>query len=493
MKNSFKFLAASLSLAAFQLGCGGGGLGQDCQRCDVVPDAGVGEPTACDDVVVDQSGANRANVLRSLSDPFVNHVYKQGDTCPTTFDAIMEKLAETDTAGCTPRIDVIFGNSGVRTRIVSETAQPRGEAQTTGSDGSYRAVVSRGCDGRQEFELTISVFGLQVGSPIPQVVEVMAFDPAQGVFNFYKTAGDRMEFFGNSIDMLQGPAGHVRECAACHTGGGLVMKELNDPWVHWEDHMDTPGAAEIVASNQFFGAKTGGFNMEELTRRGNEAWNQTRVDHLREQGSVAALLEPLFCSVEVNLDNAAGFPSPVEGGPGGDEVSEIQMDALLDPMLRSRGSIPIEFDDYDAAIKAMGQRLPGVTGAIDTIFSFPYIERAEADIHYVRTLVSAGIVDQDFVEDVLMVDFTRPIFSDDRCNLLAHAPELAPGDRTADSIRDGFVANLEAASPAAGTPEAELLANLTSSSAHGAKVDAFVEACELLSTEVRESFEGVQV
>ena len=37
-----------------------------------------------------------------------------------------------------------------------------------------------------------------------------------------------------------------RRCAACHTGGGLIMKELDTPWVHWEGHMDTPGAAELV-------------------------------------------------------------------------------------------------------------------------------------------------------------------------------------------------------------------------------------------------------
>jgi hypothetical protein len=487
MKNSFKLLAASLGLAALQMGCGGGDSGQNCERCDFVPDAGLGGPTACDDIMIDHSGANQANVLRTLNDPFVNHVYKQGDTCPTTFDDIMAKLAETDTAGCS-------GTGGVRTRIVSETAQPRGEAQTAGSDGSYRAVVSRACDGRQEFELTISVFGLQVGAPIPQVVEVMAWDPAQGVFNYYKTEGNRMAFFGNSIDMLEGPAGHTRECAACHTGGGLVMKELNDPWLHWEDHMNTPGAAELVSAHaELFGSKAGGINMEQLTRAGNRAWNETRVQHLRDHGSVAAMLEPLFCSVEVNLDNAAGFPSPVEGGPGGDEVREIQLDALIDPTLKSFGRIPIEFEDYDAAIKAMGQQLPGVAGAIDTIFSFPYIERAEADMDYVRRLVNAGLIDQDFVEDVLMVDFTRPIFSDDRCDLLAHAPELAPGDRTADAIRDGFVASLEAASPSPGSPEAELLANLTTESAHGEKVDAFIESCTLLSTEVRETFEGVEV
>jgi hypothetical protein len=475
-------LIASLAGALIlSVGCGSELEGGDCARCDVAPDGGADlGPTSCDEVVVDQSGNNIPNVLRTLNDPFVNHVYKVGDTCPTTFAAIMEKLEQTDTAGCEG------GSANVRTRIVSETAQPRGEAQTLGSDGSYRAVVTRTCDGRREFELTLAVFGLQVGGALPEAVEIMAFDPDQGVFNYYKTAGDRMEFFGSSLDMLKGPGadGHTRECAACHTGGGFVMKELAAPWMHWEDRMDVPGAADLVSAHAaHFGQKTGGINMERITEVGNDAWNETRVRHLWDHGSVAELLEPLFCTVEVNLNNPTGFP--------GEELRNMPATALVDSFLRDRGEgVAIASADYEAAIAATGQHVPGLAGHVDTVFPLAHIERAGADINYVGVLLDAGI-SEAFVEAVLAVDFTRPIFSDDRCGLLSFAPELALAERSAASIRDGFLANLEAAPPSAGSPAAEFLANLRGDFDPNAAIDAFLASCEALTGQ-RVDFRGVE-
>lgn len=62
-----------------------------------------------------------------------------------------------------------------------------------------------------------SAFGLgEPGDPLPQSVEMIGFDPVSGVFNYYETAGDqgRIDFFGTSKDMLEGPGeGEDRRCA----------------------------------------------------------------------------------------------------------------------------------------------------------------------------------------------------------------------------------------------------------------------------------------
>ncbi|MEN8197013.1 MAG: hypothetical protein ABFS30_10945, partial [Pseudomonadota bacterium] len=51
-----------------------------------------------------------------------------------------------------------------------------------------------------------------------------------------------INFFGTSADMLEGKGtGDTRRCAACHVGGGLIMKELDAPWLHWEGDTTTPG------------------------------------------------------------------------------------------------------------------------------------------------------------------------------------------------------------------------------------------------------------
>jgi hypothetical protein len=76
---------------------------------------------------------------------------------------------------------------------------------------------------------------------------------------------------------------------------------------------------------------------------------------------------------------------------------------------------------YVAARTAAGSNIPGLNQP-DTIFKFTFVERSKADNMYVDELESRGVVDQDFVSDVLMIDFTRPIFSDTRCSLLQFAP-----------------------------------------------------------------------
>jgi hypothetical protein len=68
-----------------------------------------------------------------------------------------------------------------------------------------------------------------------------------------------------------------------------------------------------------------------------------------------------------------------------------------------------------------------------------------------------------------------------------------PHERSPRAIRDGFIAELEAAAPAAGTPAAELLANLRMDAfAHQVKVASFAEACMGLA-ESTVDFRGAQV
>jgi len=114
-----------------------------------------------------------------------------------------------------------------------------------------------------------------------------------------------------------------------------------------------------------------------------------------------------------------------------------------------------------------------------------FIERSHADNNYVEQARDAKIIDDAFIKDVLMVDFTRPVFSDDRCGLLSFAPDLTAANMTAKKVRDGFIANLEAETPVAGSPAAQLLAHLKASNdtaAHDATVDAFVAACTALGS-----------
>lgn len=473
MKLLKNILLTTLPLTlAFGIGCSSdnGNTGPDADSCrgdkcdDLdLPDSEVAD-SPCDGIMIDESGRGNAKVAARLDDPLANFVFKTGEDCPVTFQDIMAKLRLNDTEGCADE------ESGISTRAVSETAQAAGEAT------SYRLVTSRRCGGRDTHELVFSLFGIRAGATaLPGGVEVMAFDKTAGVFNYYETDGREVHFFGNSHDMAKGAQGNVRRCAACHTGGGLIMKELDTPWVHWEGHMDIPGARELIDAHADLGSRATGSEFEGVVKKGNKAWNETRLASLRENSSLKEALRPLFCTVEVNLDNGADFESPVEGGEGGSEMSRIGFDSLLDPQLKGFGSISVDFADYDAAIKANGQRIQGIPGAIDTVFDYVFIERAHADNDYVDKLEAAGLINEEFIKDVLMVDFTRPIFSADRCDLLEFAPVLASADQNPDSIRKGFLDNL--GNPAAGTPEAELKNNLLTEGGHDTAIDAYTTAC----------------
>jgi hypothetical protein len=256
--------------------------------------------------------------------------------------------------------------------------------------------------------------------------------------------------------------------------------------MHWEGHENTPGSDDLVKKHKNLGSKTSGAEFEGVVKSANAKWNKTRLATAKaSENAVEELLRPLFCSVEVNVDNGADFGSPVGGGPGGSELSSIGFDSLVDPQLKGFGSIPVTFADYDSVIKANGQRVEGVSGAIDTLFDYAFIERSHADNDHVNQVKAAGIIDDDFIKDALMVDFTRHVFSDDRCGLLTFAPKLSGEDLTPAKIRDGFIAKLESETPAPGSPAAVFLANLKAqgdAASHNTKVDTFINACKALGS-----------
>jgi hypothetical protein len=420
------------------------------------------------------NAAGREFDLVALKDPLAELVLKSGEGCPTDYAGVIAKLRTTDTAGCDGG-----GRDGISTMTVSE------EAQLTGEFGFARAVTTRTCNSRSEHEIFFSLLG-PTADALPEDCEVMGFDKEAGVYNYYTLEGGRWEFHGNSIDLV---TTGTQRCAACHTGGGTIMKELDTPWLHWEGHEDTPGVSELVDAHDDLGSQSDGLAMEGIVKESNREWNVARLAHMRDNGTVADLLKPLFCTVELNSDAGADFFSPGSGAIGsGDDLSRIPADFFADPQWGLFDSVSIASEVYEQAIKDSGQEVRGNGGAlrdrdgnpaIDTIFDFAFPERAFADNDFVEKLKDAGIVDEDFVRDVLAVDFTRPIFSDDRCGLLEFAPDLDPADRTAEKIRRGFIDNLSGQS--AGSPGAQLLASLENtgdSAEHEAAVKAWLTACK---------------
>src|SRR5258706_5153007 len=138
--------------------------------------------------------------------------------------------------------------------------------------------------------------------------------------------------------MLKGPGPDGRRrWRACHTGGGLIMKEFLSPWVNWDGQNENPNSQEIVDQigegmglpkvkdfrNEEHSAMTrfaGAAMQEQFVEPSNQRnWDPTRVSALKKKlgsdaGATAELLRPLFCTVEMNLlttsdNNQAGLSS----------------------------------------------------------------------------------------------------------------------------------------------------------------------------------------
>jgi hypothetical protein len=454
-------------------------------KCDEIPDDQVPD-SPCDGVIKDLSGAGHGKVAGRNHDKFAKLVMRTGDDCPTTFQDIMAKLRVVTAEATGPGGECSGENgAGVVTRGISETAQAMGKPT------DYRTVTTQVCGDAPGIHLAL--LNVTPDDPLPRDVEIISFDESAGVFNYYDAKDGGLRFFGDSKDLLTGAGdGEVRKCAACHTGGGLIMKELETPWIHWEGEVKTPGLTELIETHaELLGFDGNGIEFESHVKLGNDAWNRTRLEHLTTT-SVKELLRPLFCSIEINLNNGSGRASPVTGGVQGhpSELDSIPTISLLDPQFirldpsAFAGLIPIVPADYDALIKQNGQRVAGVPGAIDTIIDYVFVMRSHADGDFVAKLQDAKIIDVDLIKDVLMVDFTRPVFSNDRCDLLSFAPALSGDQLTAQAIRDGFIANLAAKAPVAGTPAAALLANLEDTGdapAHTSKLNAFLTSCKSLA------------
>jgi hypothetical protein len=434
--NRFHWLLA-LTPAVALAACGGNdsdsnGSGSQCVggKCDEV----APEDFSCKNLV-DESGRG-GNVLEQLSDPFAEFALKRGpDGCPESFADAMERLRLNDTEGCAD------AGSGMTTKFISET-----EEFSAGS--GVRAVTTRKCGGRDEFGLIFSLFGVRAGSPLPAAAEVIAFDPEAGEFNYYEVNGRDAVFFGSSSDFIAGDGGR---CKGCHTAGGLVMKELRNPWMHWEGNgVGTAGGKLIDDNPDDLGTSkfSRGSSMESLTKAGNRKWNERKIQLLSDaegKFSVKDMLRPLFCGEQVNLDTLStsqnSEPTTVPQGVFA-HCKMFGANSCSSTHFGESGGVKIAAGIYQAAIAAAGQKVQGL-GVDDTLFKGVFIEPSAEDIDYLDQLIAAGIIDDDFVTDVLAVDFTRPVFSTDRCELLEFAPEWADladsgdPDPTAGATDDG--------------------------------------------------------
>jgi hypothetical protein len=164
--------------------------------------------------------------------------------------------------------------------------------------------------------------------------------------------------------------------------------------------------------------------------------------------SLQEQLRPLFCPVELNLES--------DSTPLDDKASlGVPSAFLIDPRL-AQSSITIDHAQYDGALVALNAAFPEIRPLRrDGDHGWLTPVKAFSDMRAVESLIKQGLIDQEFVDDVLAVDLTNPVFSRSRCGLLRLVPNKADAN-----WKETFKASLKAiakTNPAA----QELVNNLT--------------------------------
>jgi hypothetical protein len=387
--------------------------------------------------------------LARLGDPIANRILRT--TCPQELSGVLRVLrAAPDCA-----------DSQITSRVVSERSQLLGRPDV------YRAVLTQDCAGGTDHDLFVSIFGVDPGAgKLPEKgVEVIG-RTTSGVFNFYVNDGG-WRFMGSSMDAVAAgydcdrahgdcmPKSAKRaRCWACHESGGITMKELDSPWQSWSGLAHSDAVFDAYAE---LGHEQNAFNMQSRTEAANGRWATDRVEILAPLG-VAELLRPLFCTLTVNLhaSGRAGWVGFVPGEFFVETQLRNEVISFVTPIGQAigftGGLVRLDPDAYRRAIVDNRQRIVDRFGTqLVQADGAPIVEppnglvfptKGDIDRRYVAELVARGLVDQDFVLDVLHVDFTRPIFSPDRCALLDAAPTLGPDAITPAAIKAGFLRNL---------------------------------------------------
>lgn len=298
-----------------------------------------------------------------------------------------------------------------------------------------------------------------------------------------------------------------RNCAVCHPNGGMTMRELESPWIHWEagGHFSSPSTSPLVdAGREVLGSKGNGLSFEGTVKSANRAWNSTRIemsmDRIASESegartvTLGTMMRPLLCTDEFNIDTSGGSPGrpfntmdfrgPVLDRDLADFSARI--DASPEAFQQRLADQDWRLAGFSVGLFAGILKAAGVDEAPrETLGTLTFLHRATIDHDYQAKLVSSGFIDEEMVNDVLSIDITRAAFSEERCGLVDVFDQVdvgqfvsGDGDVVADApnlMRAELIKVLDGTSNAA---ERDLLANLQAEATDAkATVASFMTAC----------------
>jgi len=284
------------------------------------------------------------------------------------------------------------------------------------------------------------------------LVEVIAWDKTQQIFNFYELigqgAGVQWFYRGNSLDALadnrylyrdppkDSPkfGGRMR-CSACHLSGEPIMKELMFPNNDWQ----TTNRLLILEPNrpsfEFSDLLANVVDSSELSVgiiNGIERLERSLIYQSAKQSlSLQEQLRPIFCETEINLESDL-FP-----------LEEMSYDTIQIPSaffvnsFLATENIMLSKVAYGDLLKEFSLQFPE-TNQSDADHAWLVPVKGYSDSRAVYALVNRGVVDEKFVAAVYSIDLENPLLSEKRCALLKLL-----GDEISTNWKKEFLRNLE--------------------------------------------------
>ena len=318
------------------------------------------------------------------------------------------------------------------------------------------------------------------------MIELIAWDPDKQFYNFYDVVSSKWIYRGDSAKILDnvtllhrrrdgGQAGFSGElrCSRCHVNGGLIQKELAPPHNDWFVQNRHLPLDKLKPDPFVQGRLNAMLDADELSKL-VKASAQRLADSPKYQKPLAARtmqerLRPLFCPMELNIES--------DSEPVDDEKPALRVPSAFFADTRlATADISIDRKHYDAAVGKLKSQLPlpERPKRPDADHGWLTPVKANSDVVAVENLIRQGTVTREFAVAVLAVDFTNPVFSKARCDLLKLVPDQPGPD---------FVTRFEGAlRGASGPAAAELLKNLTdparNTALHQKQAAEFLQACQ---------------
>ncbi len=267
------------------------------------------------------------------------------------------------------------------------------------------------------------------------LIELIVWDPEKEAYNFYELIGSsplpRWIYQGDSSDIWddvaklhlaapgQNPFGARLRCSGCHLAGGPIMKELSAPHDSWwmpQRPLPLGNWKPDAQVNSVMRTLKPAQELAAATQSGLKKLFAGKAFRKKVESSPAIALRPLFCPEEVNLESAL-----VAFDVLGEQI-QLPSAFFFDPRLATGPTLSMPRQVYVDALHTLSSRFPETTRP-DADHPWLAPVKAWSDQQAIQQLVETGIIDQEFVADVLAIDPTRPVFSEKRCRLLSFLPK----------------------------------------------------------------------